>query len=230
LSNNCSIPREEFLTALRLIFDSTYFVFDGVIYKQKFGTPMGSPLSPIISDLVLRDLEERALETLGFPPPFYFRYVDDIAMAIPAGSVEKTLNIFNSLHPRLQFAAEIGGKSLNFLDITIIKNKNYLEFNWYHKPTFSGRYLNYLSQHPVSQKRGTIIGMTERALLLSHSRFQRDNLIFIIKVLLNNDYPLKFIFDTINKQLKHMTHYIPNKIDKTKKNRKWFTIPYINEM
>jgi len=27
-----------------------------------------------------------------------------------------------------------------------------------------------------------------------------------------------------------MTHYTPNKIDKTKKNQKWFTIPYINEM
>jgi len=59
MSNNCSIPREEFLIALKLIFDSIYFVFDGVIYKQNFRTHMGSPLSPIISDLVMRDLEER---------------------------------------------------------------------------------------------------------------------------------------------------------------------------
>jgi len=162
MSNNCMIPREEFLIALRLIFDSTYFIFDGVIYKQKFGTPMGSPLSPIISDLVMRDLEERALEKLDFSPSFYFRYVDDIAMTIPVDSVERTLNIFNSLHPRLQFTVEIGGELLNFLDIIIIKNNNHLEFNWYHKPTFSGRYLNYLSQHPISQKKGTIIGMVDR--------------------------------------------------------------------
>jgi len=228
ISNNCLIPKEEFLTALRLIFDSTYFIFDGVIYKQKFGTPMGSPLSPIISDLVIRDLEERALEKLDFPPSFYFRYVDDIAMTIPVDSVERTLNTFNSLHPRLQFTAEIGGELLNFLDITIIKNKNQLEFNCYHKPTFSGRYLNYLSQHPISQKKGTIIGMVDRALFLSHPRFQRDNLIFIINNLLNNDYPLKFIFNTINTRLKYLTHYTLNKTDKTKMNHRWFTIPYIN--
>jgi len=129
MSNNCSIPRDEFLSALKLIFDSTYFVFDGVIYKQNFGTPMGSPFSPINSGLIMRDLEERVLEMLGFPPTFYFRYVDDIAMAIPADSLEITLNIFNSLHPRLQFTAEIGGEMLNFLDIAIIKNNNHLEFN-----------------------------------------------------------------------------------------------------
>jgi len=64
-------------------------------------------------------------------------------MAISADSLEITLNIFNSLHLRLQFTAEIGGKMLNFLDITIIKNNNHLEFNWYHKSTFSRRYLNY---------------------------------------------------------------------------------------
>jgi len=189
---------------------------------------MGSPLSPIISNLVMRNLEERALDALGSPPSFYFRYVDDIAMAIPADSVDITLNIFNDLHPRLQFTSEMDGESLNFLDIIIIKNNNRLEFNWYHKPTFSGRYLNYLSQHPISQKRGTIYGMVDRALRLSHPRFQRDNLIFTINVLLNNDYPIRFIFDTINTRLRYMTHHTQNKTASTKMNQKWFTIPYLN--
>jgi len=57
-----------------------------------------------------------------------------------------------------------------------MKNKNKLEFNWYHKPTFSGRYLNYFSQHPLFQKRGTIMGMVDRVILFSDSKFQQDNL------------------------------------------------------
>jgi len=36
ISLGSSIPRDEFLCALRLIFDSTYFQFDGSIYKQNF--------------------------------------------------------------------------------------------------------------------------------------------------------------------------------------------------
>jgi len=68
----------------------------------------------------MRDLEERALEILDLSP-FYFRYVDDIAMAIPSDSINKALNIFNKFHPRLQFTLEVGGDRLNFFDVTIMK-------------------------------------------------------------------------------------------------------------
>jgi len=33
---------------------------------------------------------------------------------------------------------EIGGNTLNFLDLSLIKKDDYLIFNWFHKPTFSG--------------------------------------------------------------------------------------------
>ena len=123
---------------------------------------MGSPLSPIAADLVMQDLENRALQTLTFTLPFYCRYVDDVAMAAPKDSIDTILNVFNAYHPRLQFTIEIGGDKLNFLDVTIINNHNFLEFDWFHKPTFSGRYLNFMSQHPISQKRGTVMSMVER--------------------------------------------------------------------
>ena len=45
--------------------------------------------------------------------------------------------------------------TFNFLDVTVIKDNELIEFNWYHNfSTFSGRYLNFWSQHPVSQKIG----------------------------------------------------------------------------
>jgi len=44
--------------------------------------------------------------------------------------------------------------------------------------------------------------MIDRAFLLSHPKHHEKNLEFIIETFINNDYPLKFIFDTINVRLK----------------------------
>ncbi|KMQ88407.1 hypothetical protein RF55_12118 [Lasius niger] len=130
---------------------------------------MGSPLSPIIADIVLQDLENFALEKLNFTPPFYFRYVDDVVLAAPPTLFNYILNTFNSFHPRLQFTIEIAEeKKLSFLDVTLNLLGNHIICDWFHKPTFSGRYLNFFSQHPFCQKRGTVIGLFDRAFRLSH--------------------------------------------------------------
>jgi len=42
---------------------------------------MGSSLSSIVSDIVMQDLEMKALQRLPISPSFYVRYVDDIALA-----------------------------------------------------------------------------------------------------------------------------------------------------
>ena len=153
-------------------------------------------------------------------------------MAAPTGLCNKILETFNSFHPRLQFMIEIGGEKINFLDITLIKNDTKINIDWYHKPTFSGRYLNYLSLHPITQKRGTIMGMVDRAFLLSHPQYHQKNLSFIIETLLNNDYPLDFIFETVNVRLRSLCHKKTLKqntsdLDETPKKTIWYTIPYV---
>jgi len=60
---------------------------------------MGSLLSSIIADLVMRDLEKKTLERIGTQVPFYFRYVDDIVMTISSSFHDNILDIFNSFHP-----------------------------------------------------------------------------------------------------------------------------------
>jgi len=178
------------------------------------------------------------LERFGLEVPFYVRYVDDIATSVHYTQIDRLLDIFNSFHPRIQFTIEIGINKLNFLDTTLIKNDNRIEFDWFHKPTFSGKYLN-LSLHPITQKRGSLMSMIDRALLLSHPRYHKKNINFIINTFLQNDYPLHFIFDTINLRLKtfvnkrNNTHTNEennnNNTNKNNNNRikiNWFTIPY----
>jgi len=223
------IPKNEFLNAVKFTLDSTYFIFNEKIYKQTYGAPMGSPLSPIIADLALQNLESHTLKNLSFQPLFYIRYVDDIALAVPRGSLNELLHKFNSFHPRLKFTLENGGTSLDFLEITMINRDGKLIFDWYHKPTYSGRLLNFHSKHPLSQKRGIITSSTDKILLLSNPEFHQKNFLFLINNLLMNDYPLDMVFCSIRKRLsvkfRHLNHGTAHSTD-TKDN--YFVIPYID--
>jgi len=91
---------------------------------------------------------------------------------------------------------KIGSERLNFLDVILINN-NTIKFDWYHKSTFSGRYLNFLSHYPPTQKRGTLMSMIEHFYYHIQDTILEKNLIFIINTFLLNNYPLNFIFNTI---------------------------------
>jgi len=151
------------------VLNSTFFKFNNKIYKQIYGTPMGSPLSLIIAEIVLRDIEEEAFSLLPFHVPIYFRYVDDILIATPPEEMNNALNVFNSRHDRIRFTVEINKvNGINFLNLKImIDENNKIIFDVYSKPTASGRFLNFYSNHPNSHKKGVIYGMIDKVLILS---------------------------------------------------------------
>jgi len=149
--------------AIKLILSSTYFVFNNKIYRQTFGTPMGSPLSPIIANLVLQDLEEKALEKINCNIPFYYRYIDDIVLAAPIDQIKKIVNTFNEFHNRLQFTVEYEtNKGLNFMDLRLEVVNGEIALDWFHKETFSGRFLSFYSNHPRCHKIGSIYNLLDR--------------------------------------------------------------------
>jgi len=90
---------------------------------------MGFPLSSIVADLMLQNLGSHTLDELSFIPPFYIRYVDDIALAAPCTLFDKLLDTFNSFHPKLKFTMEVRGSQLNFLELTIIIRNSFMIFD-----------------------------------------------------------------------------------------------------
>jgi len=65
----------DFQIAISNILNSTFFKFNDEIYKQIFDLPMGSPLSLILADVVIQDLEHTRLnifKTLITHIPFYY--------------------------------------------------------------------------------------------------------------------------------------------------------------
>ena len=63
--------------------------------------------------------------------------------------------------------------------------------------------------------------------------FHTKNLTFIINVLLDNDYPLTFIFDTVNQRIKnliknrHITHKDLDDNVCANESASWLTVPFI---
>ena len=119
---------------------------------------------------------------------------------------------------------------LRFLDLKIIIDQHrHIITNWYRKPTFSGRYLNYNSHHPLSNKIAIIYCLVDRAINLSHSSFHNDNILFIKNVLKLNDYPKKVIDFHLKKRLKNLT-FSNSRKTKTFNNKAIISLPYVKEL
>ena len=201
ISQKSTIPLDEILLACDLIMDNTFFQFNNKFYKQLFGTPMGSPISGLFADIVMDDLETNCLSQLSFQPTFFHRYVDDIITCIPKNKTNEIINTFNTYNQRLQFTYETEkDESINFLDILLIKHNNKIITNWYMKPTSSGRFLNYNSHHPMSQKIAMIYNLVDRAIKLSDKKFHYNNLKHVKKLLHDNGYPKDFTYKYIFKR------------------------------
>ena len=54
---------------LQICLEAIYLTFQKKFFKQIFGTAMDSPVSVVEANLVMEDVETRAIETFLYPPP-----------------------------------------------------------------------------------------------------------------------------------------------------------------
>ena len=106
ISQHCALVFDNFECILNFIFDSNYLFLNNSYYKQIFGTPMGSTISPILVNFVLDDLVSDCLQYMPFYVPFVKRYVDDLILALPKRGVDTALEIFNTYNRHIQFIVE----------------------------------------------------------------------------------------------------------------------------
>lgn len=221
-----------FIEALELTLTSTYFQFKDTFYKQKFGCAMGSPISSVIAQLVMEDLEETVIEQNNLNLPFFKRYVDDCITAVLANNEQNILQCFNNFHNKLQFTLEIeNNNSINFLDLTLIREKDKILTKLYTKPTCSGRYMNYKSIQPYMYKKSVISGYADRAINLTSPVFRTEIVGSAKQKLINNGYPINLI----NKIFKNRLHKAYNTFKYDKKqnehsNNKFIALPYVQNL
>ena len=152
LAERTKLSVDNIVNLLTLCLNATYFTFRGVVYQQVFGTAMGSPVSVVVANLVMEDVEERALKDFSTPIRFWKRYVDDICAAVPKSQVDTLLAHINTIEPSIRFTFERENVEgcLPFLDVLLHHNNDGTLFtSVYRKPTHTDKYLNFDSHHPL---------------------------------------------------------------------------------
>ncbi len=201
LSQRTSMPIEDIIDLLSFCLNTTYFVFDGIYYQQVFGTAMGSPVSAVIANLVMEDVEQRALASAPVRLSFWKRFVDDIISAVSRNDIDILLQHLNSIEPSIQFTVERETNGdLAFLDLNVYRTiEGKLETAVYRKPTHTDKYLSYNSHHPVSHKKSVAKTLLQRAEHLpSNSDSQANEREYVLNILRENNYPKDFLKNCLN--------------------------------
>ena len=144
---------------------------------------MGSPVSMMVADMVMENIEQRALTSFSHPPIFWKRYVDDTCVTLLPSMVESFHQHVNSIEPSIQFTVEMESNGcLPFLDILITRDSDgSLSTTVYRKQTHTDQCLQFASHHPSSHKLSVCCSLFSRALTHLSSLIQRveeESLIF----------------------------------------------------
>ena len=75
---------------LEFVLNKTYFMLRVQVYQQKLGTTKASPVSPIVANLFIGSLEQKAISTPTEEcrPHFWKGYVDDTLEVIKKGKAK----------------------------------------------------------------------------------------------------------------------------------------------
>ncbi|XP_033117319.1 uncharacterized protein LOC117117198 [Anneissia japonica] len=109
LSNRTTVTPQQIIKLLEVCLRCTY-----TFYQQIRGAAMGSPVSPVVCNLYMEDMEQL---TALHPPIWWYRYVDDTHTKLKKAHAQEFTDHLNSLDPDIKFTTEGEvNRSLAFLD------------------------------------------------------------------------------------------------------------------
>ena len=186
----------------KLILDActkTVFSFNNKFYKQIDGVSMGSPLGPVLANIIMTELENTIVKELVDKSlvKLYLKYVDDtLLLKIKINLIHKYLNSFDK---SIEFIVDtFPDGNVHFLDIKIDKNHTDI----YYKETLTGQYTSFHSQTPWHLKTAWIKALFHHAnkICSSNQAFQQQ--INHIKTLMSWNVHPKYVRNSIINRLK----------------------------
>jgi hypothetical protein len=160
LGQRSKLSIDDIIKLLRFTLSNNYFKR----HVQSNSRLMGSPVSPIVANLCVEKIEERAFNQTDTPPKKWFRFafVDDVFSIIKKHAITNFHNLLmNAIDPHINYFSiekEQNGQ-LSFLDTIVTRNNadlSSLKINVHRKPTHTDRYLDYNSHHDKQVKQHKI--------------------------------------------------------------------------
>ncbi|BHF84451.1 hypothetical protein SprV_0902760200 [Sparganum proliferum] len=113
----------EHLMRLFEFCQQTFFTFAGETYEQIKGTPIGSPVSGLVAELVLQELEKIAF--IQHKPAFWRRYVDSTFFTVKKDMLQHFHSLHNAVFLDIKITREEEQEQqLSFLDLLVRRNLN----------------------------------------------------------------------------------------------------------
>ena len=140
---------------------------------------MGSPVSVVVAEIVLQNIEEQALATYSETLPLWLLYVDDTITAVHENKIDEFHEHLNEQNTNIQFTKEIeeNGK-IPFLECLVTRENNTLRTTVYRKPTHTDSLLDQTSYNPTSHMQsdyGTNLDKKSTSWLRLRPQFDRRN-------------------------------------------------------
>jgi hypothetical protein len=135
----------------------------------------------------------------------YFRYVDDILIFYKDNTtnIEKVLSSFDSINPELTFTMEQEkDNKLKFLDITITKDANKLNYEIYRKPTTSDTIIPKDSCHPIEHKLAAVRYFANRIQTYNLDQMRKQKEIDTVKEIIHNNKYSKSLLSKVHNRKK----------------------------
>ena len=101
LHERTNLTASDVIKYVELRLHSTVFSFNGTLYRQICGSPMGSCISPVVANIFMEHIERQALTTFREPPRIWLRYIDDAFCIIKSSVIDDFYHHVNSIFPIL---------------------------------------------------------------------------------------------------------------------------------
>ena len=125
LCKRTKLTVQDIMLCLELCFNFTVFSFKNTLYRQVFGAPMGSCISPVVANIFMAYLEKTAINIFHTPLTPWVRFVDDTFCVIKRSCVGEFYDRLSGISSFIKFTYEldVDGR-LPFLDVLVTRQHN----------------------------------------------------------------------------------------------------------